>query len=128
MSFMSFFNSARSNSSQAVWSDIPGPEGVKTILRKSEEKPQLIYKHSPRCSVSFMAKQELEKFADDLAGVADLYMVNVINRRDLSHAIASELNVRHESPQVIILRDREILWAGSHWAIKGEEIVEGLKK
>jgi len=103
-------------------------EKYDSILQKSDEKPQLIYKHSHRCSVSFMAKQQLEKFTKEISDKANLFMIDVIHQRDLSNAIASQLNVRHESPQVIILKDQEVIWKGSHWQIKGKDILYTLNK
>jgi len=126
---MSLFDRIRNNSSdsrdQELWNEIPG-EGLETLLRYSEEKPQLIYKYSDRCSVCFMAKQELENVAEKISDIADVYMINVVQQRDVSNAIASELNIRHESPQVLILKDGEVNWCGSHWQIKGNKILSNL--
>ncbi len=127
---MSFFDRVRNKASESrdneIWIDISRLEHIETILQTSEEKPQLIYKHSHRCSVCFLAQQELEKVTDQVSDIADLCMVNVINQREVSNAIASKLNVRHESPQVIILKDREVLWKGSHWDVKGKDILKKL--
>jgi len=127
---MSLFDRMENNLSNSgdheIWNEISGGEDLGTIFRNSEEKPQLIYKHSHRCSVCFMAKQELEDISDSISDIADLYMINVIHQRNLSNTIASELNIRHESPQVIILKDREILWKGSHWDVKGKDIMKRL--
>ena len=126
---MSLFDRIKYNSSdsrdQELWNEIPG-EGLETLFRNSEEKPQLIYKHSHRCSVCFMAKQELENVAEKINDIADVYMINVVQQRDVSNAIASELNIRHESPQVLILKDGEVSWSGSHWQIKGNKILSNL--
>lgn len=129
---MSFFdriiNRKRSTNSEDhdIWSDISGLEDVKTLLQNSEAKPQLIYKHSHSCGISLLAKQELERITDKINDIAELYMINVIQQRDLSNTIASELNVRHESPQVIILKDREVIWKGSHWEVSGQDILKEL--
>lgn len=112
---------------RTIWDDIPETDEIESILQKSEEQAQLIYKHSHRCSVSLMAKEELEEIAEELSSRSDLYMVDVIGRREVSNAIASKLNVRHESPQVIILKDREVVWKGSHWDVKGADILDRLK-
>jgi len=126
---MSLFDRIKYNSSdsrdQELWNEIPG-EGLETLFRNSEEKPQLIYKHSHRCSVCFLAKQELENVAEKISDIADVYMINVVQQRDVSNAIASELNIRHESPQVLILKDGKVSWTGSHWQIKGNKILSNL--
>lgn len=128
---MSFLNRVKDRLSNAeeheMWNEISGLEDIKNILQDSEDKPQLIYKHSHRCSVCFLAKEELENVAEKLNEIADLYMVNVVQQRDVSNAIASELDIRHESPQVLLLQDGEVSWAGSHWQIKGNDILSNLK-
>lgn len=129
---MSFFDRVRNQPSNSkndkMWNSISGTGKFESILQKSDEKPQLIYKHSHRCSVSFMAKKQLKEFAEEISNKANLFMIDVIHQRDLSNAIASELNVRHESPQVIILKDQGVIWKGSHWEIKGKDILYTLNK
>lgn len=125
---MSFIDRVRNQFSDSenndIWNSASKFGDVNALLQKSQETPQVIYKHSHRCSVCFLAKEELEGVADQINEVADLYMINVIHERDLSNRIASELNVRHESPQVIILKDGEVVWKGSHWDIKGKKVLK----
>ncbi|MDR8394276.1 bacillithiol system redox-active protein YtxJ [Aliifodinibius sp. S!AR15-10] len=127
---MSIFNRAERQTTDSeqskIWNPISGTENIDAILRASSEKPQIIYKHSHRCSVCILAKEELEGIADQVLDSTDLYMINVIHQRDLSNAIASTFDVRHESPQVIIIKDGEVAWKGSHWAIKGKDILNQL--
>lgn len=124
---MSFLNYAKNISSedsenQRIWNDISTPEDIVSILQDSGDQSQLIYKHSHRCSICFLAKRELEDISEQVSELADLYMINVIHQRDLSNVIASKLSIRHESPQVIIIKDKKIIWKGSHWEIKGQDI------
>lgn len=127
MSFIDRIKNQLSDSeNNGIWNNASELGDVETILQKSKDRPQLIYKHSHRCSVCFLAKEELEGVADQINEIADLYMVNVIHERDFSNAIASELNVRHESPQVIILKNRKVLWKGSHWDVNGKHILSQL--
>lgn len=99
-------------------------EDIESMLENSEEQPQLIYKHSHRCSICFLARQELDKITNQASEIADLYLVNVIHQRDVSNAIASTLDVRHESPQAIVVNNRSVAWKGSHWDVKGNKILE----
>jgi len=105
------------------WNTISEKEKLNILLNRSEEYPQLIYKHSTRCSVSYVAKQELDQHKETLSDHADLHLINVIEQRDLSNLIAERLNVRHESPQVLVLKNRQVIWSGSHWSVKGKEIL-----
>lgn len=108
------------------WNPVSGKENLNSILKKSEDKPQVIYKHSNRCSISYLSKEDLEENMDVLSNHVDLHFVDVIEQRDLSNDVAENFNVRHESPQVILLKDGHVLWNGSHWDVKGENILSEL--
>ncbi|MDR9416873.1 MAG: bacillithiol system redox-active protein YtxJ [Gracilimonas sp.] len=111
-----------------MWNNISGIEDLNGLLERSEKQPQLIYKHSPSCGVSFIAKQELEAEADEFRNSADLHLVNVIQDRPVSNAIAQEFGIRHESPQVLVLKNGKVVWEGSHWQIKSNNILPSLKE
>lgn len=109
-----------------MWNKLSDIDEFQSILKRSNEKPQLIYKHSPSCSVSFLSKQDLDANTKKLAELADLHIVNVIGYRELSRGIASELNIRHESPQVLLVKNGEVVWHGSHWQVNSGEVYSKL--
>lgn len=109
------------------WNPISDIADLGSVLKKSSNRPQLIYKHSPSCGVSFMAKQELDSNVQELSTFAELYIVNVIQDRPVSNAVAKELGIRHESPQAILLQDGKVMWEGSHWQVKGEKLLSVLQ-
>lgn len=109
-----------------IWNTISEPYQVEDILKKSDEKPQLIYKHSHRCSVCFVSKGNLEQASEDILEHADMHFLNVVNNRTASDAVASELPVRHESPQVVLVDEGEVLWHASHGSIEADTILEKL--
>lgn len=109
-----------------IWESISDPAQVEAIIEKSEQRPQLIYKHSHRCSVCFVSKANLEQAADAIREQADMHFVNVVNNREASNAIADKLDVRHESPQVILLDNGEVVGHASHGDIKAEAILNKL--
>lgn len=111
---------------QNMWNKISDIDEFQSILKRSNERPQLIYKHSPSCSVSFLSKQDLDANGKKLTDLADLHIVNVIGQRELSNAIASELNIRHESPQGLLIKDGEVVWHGSHWQVNAENTLVNL--
>ncbi len=47
----------------------------------------------------------------------DVPLVDVRRAHDVSDEIARRTGVRHESPQVIVLRDGRAVWSASHGAI-----------
>lgn len=127
MNLFNFFKRKTFQSNKkTMWNNITGTNDLQSILKKSARKPQLIYKHSPRCSVSFITKAELHSIGEELMQLSNLYIVNVIRQKELSNAIASVLKVRHESPQVLLIFNERAVWKGSHWQIQGDEILSQL--
>ena len=93
-------------------------------LHHSEQEPVVIYKHSAACGISARARrlmQELTRTDDP-----PVYEVIVQHARPLSNKIESELGVRHETPQVIILQNRKSIYDTSHSRIRPEHIREQL--
>ena len=92
------------------------------LKAKSVEKPQAIFKHSTRCSISSMAKSRLER-ADPAENV-DFHFLDLIKHRMLSGQIADEFSVEHESPQILLIKNGDCIYDESHTGISMEEIAE----
>jgi bacillithiol system protein YtxJ len=102
------------------WLDLNNESDLNTIISRSKERPQVIFKHSTRCSISSMAKNRLERStAPD--GV-DFYYLDLIAHRALSNKIAETFAVYHESPQVLMIVDGECVYDESHSGISMQEL------
>jgi bacillithiol system protein YtxJ len=104
------------------WIELTEESQIDLIREKSKEKPQVIFKHSTRCSISSVVKNRLERsegFPD-----ADFYFLDLIQYRSLSEKIAEHFSVYHESPQVLVIRNGECIYDESHSAINMDEIAE----
>jgi bacillithiol system protein YtxJ len=106
------------------WKEILDEQALETIKAKSSEKPQVIFKHSTRCSISDMAKARLER-ADEPLGI-DFNYLDLIAHRNVSSKIADDYNVEHASPQVLIIKNGECIYDESHSAISMDEILEAV--
>lgn len=73
----------------------------------------LIYKHSPYCSLSFVAEEQVRRFAGE-DNTIPVTMIDVIRQRAMSDAIEDATGIRHESPQVLLVRDGSVAWHASH--------------
>lgn len=73
----------------------------------------VIFKHSPTCDLSAMAFQQMSQFTSAHPEVT-VTLVDVLDQRLMSQRIERELNLRHESPQAIVMRSGQIVWHGSH--------------
>jgi len=87
--------------------------------------PVFIYKHSTRCSVSLFAMKRL-LLLDTTQNETWVY-IDVVAQRPLSLALAEELNILHESPQLILLSEGNVLAHGSHHQVT-ETTVENWRK
>ena len=59
-------------------------------------------------------------------GGAPFFLVKVIESRSISDEVAATLDVAHQSPQLILVRDRKACWDASHGAIDGRSIEAAL--
>ncbi|OZM56074.1 thioredoxin family protein [Lottiidibacillus patelloidae] len=75
-----------------------------------------IFKHSTTCPISGSAFEEWNNFNDDFPH-AKYYSLFVQEARELSNYIAESYNVKHESPQVLLVKNGEVVWHTSHWKI-----------
>ena len=92
------------------------------IKEKSKEKPQLLFKHSTRCSISTMAKNRFEREWSLPKEKADVYYLDLIAYRPISNKIADLFNVTHQSPQAILVKNGEVVYHDSHNGISAEAI------
>lgn len=105
---------------KAPWKNLTQDSQIKEIIERSYQKPQLIFKHSTRCSISVMAKSRLDT-GWDLENVEPWYL-DLLSYRNVSNAVASQLGVLHESPQAILLKDGLVIHESSHNAISLGEL------
>jgi bacillithiol system protein YtxJ len=85
----------------------------RTLDEVKESDVAILYKHSTRCPTSWSAKREVERFLERSSGTP-VYIVDVVKDRSLSRWIAEVLDVRHESPQAILLRSGQVITHVSH--------------
>ncbi|MBR9700782.1 bacillithiol system redox-active protein YtxJ [Candidatus Woesearchaeota archaeon] len=81
----------------------------------------IVYKHSTRCPMSSVAYHQVQMYCDERPA-APVYIVDVINHRDVSKLIAKKTGVQHESPQIIVLKHGKVTWEASHSSITEEAI------
>ncbi len=88
---------------------------AEAMLAASQQQPVLVFKHSATCPVSAVAHSAFEAFAAD---VPPRYIVTVQSARDVSDFLARALDVRHETPQAILVDAGTAVWTASHGRIR----------
>ena len=73
----------------------------------------VFFKHSPTCPVSWMAHREVMRLRTEQPELP-LYLVSVRRRRDVARLIEERTGVRHESPQILVLRHGRVVGSASH--------------
>jgi bacillithiol system protein YtxJ len=104
------------------WIEIVSEAQLTDVKQLSGTRPQLIFKHSTRCSISSMAKSRLERGTAP-EGI-DFYYLDLIKHRDISKKVAAVFDVSHESPQVLLIKNGECVYDESHSGITMDEIIE----
>jgi len=108
------------------WNTLTSVQDLNDAISLSTDKPVILFKHSTRCSISTMAYNRVELATNELTNAAECYYLDLIQFRDVSGAIATELNVHHESPQVLIVKGKECTYDASHNDIRAKEILENI--
>lgn len=104
------------------WIPLINEHQLEEIRIVSAQKPQLIFKHSTRCSISSMAKNRLER--SFVPSNVDFHFLDLIKYRGISNKIEEVFSVNHESPQVLLIKNGECIYDESHSGISMEEIDE----
>jgi bacillithiol system protein YtxJ len=105
---------------QFPWKPMHQLEDIDDIIRMSAIRPQVIFKHSSRCSISSVARRRLEH-AGPVSDI-DFHFLDLIAYRDISNRVGQVFEVWHESPQVLLITDGACVYDESHMGIDMEEI------
>ena len=113
---------------ESDWVQLESEDSVEEIFRASETRIQLILKHSQSCAVSFFAKQNLDSVPLEEWPEMDRSMVEVVRFRPISQYIAQKTSIRHESPQVLVIVNEEVIFHTSHSEVNKVNIQQAYKK
>ena len=108
------------------WIALETGEQLDSLLKRSVEHPVLIYKHSTRCGISSMVRSRLERSWRNFPLSIDCYFLDIISFRAISDQIEELFQVRHESPQTLLIRDGLCIFHASHMGISHSAIQQAL--
>ena len=106
-----------------IWIPLTSESQLEEIITESFNAPVMIFKHSTRCSISSTALNRLERNWKDteLPTVKTVYL-DLIAHRPVSSKIERDLDVEHQSPQAILIKDGKPIWDASHYDIQYDAI------
>ena len=103
-----------SSASAFPWVKLTSLSQLDELIAASEEKPVLLFKHSTACNISAMMLSRFEKNWHADADACTCVYLDLRAHRDVSNAIAEKTGVWHESPQAILLKNRQAVYDASH--------------
>ncbi len=106
------------------WIELKDLAQLAEIRERSFSQPQVIFKHSTRCSISSMAKARLER--TEAPGGVNFYFLDLLKFRPISEQVATDFKVWHESPQLILINKGECTYDESHSGISMADLVESI--
>jgi len=86
----------------------------------SRARPTALFLHDPGCPISRAAYRQMARLGDEIP------LVDVRRAHGLSRVVEERSGVRHESPQVIVLRQGRAVWSASHYAITTQAVTDAL--
>ncbi|WP_111307017.1 bacillithiol system redox-active protein YtxJ [Confluentibacter sediminis] len=104
------------------WLDLNTTSQLQTIKDHSATKTQVIFKHSTTCGISRMVMRQFVADFGLSEKELDLYYLDLLAYREVSHAVANTFNVVHESPQVLVIKNGVVVAHASHGAINDLDI------
>ncbi len=104
------------------WEYLTEEAQIEAIKERSFQQPVVIFKHSIRCVVSSMVKTRLDN--EENPEHVSFYYLDLITYRSVSNKVAEVFGVRHESPQVLLIRNGECIYNESHNGIYMSAILE----
>ena len=97
-------------------------DAFERVVVASEKCLVLLFKHSVTCGTSAEAHDELVAHLSEGRHAIQYAIVTVQTHQDVSDAVATRLNVRHETPQVLLIQEGRVVWEASHFRVTADAI------
>lgn len=119
------FGSKKQDAKSVNWVHLDAENKLNDLIKESNDKPVMFFKHSTRCSISSMALSRLESNWDLEDAVIPVYL-DLIAHRDLSNKLVEVFTVDHQSPQIILVKDGISVLDISHSEISVDAVKKSL--
>ncbi len=125
---MSFFDKIfggkeEASEQKSFWKKIESEKDLKKAIDNSFQHKIAIFKHSTSCFISKTVLRNFEKEIENLEQKVELYYLDLLAHRPISNKIANDLDVTHQSPQLIVIENGKAINSASHQSISVEQIV-----
>ncbi len=115
--FKSGNDSSEGSRREVNWIPLEEDGQLEEIIQRSETVPQVVCKNSTTCGISGMVRRTFETQHASAEGKADLYLLHIQHHRQLSSEVSGLFGIRHESPQLLIIKNGQVVHHASHGQI-----------
>lgn len=106
--------------------EIKNKTSLDKALELSNHELVIIFKHSNSCPISAEAFEEVEKF--EKKAKMPIYLLVVQDFREESDQIEKVLDVKHESPQIILINESHAKKTLNHEDVTEDNLFEMMMK
>lgn len=117
-------SSEKKSKSDLPWIDLNSILQIESIKEASKERPQIIFKHSTTCGISRMVMNQFKSSYTLDESEADLYYLDLLKHREITNQVSRIFGIRHESPQLIVIKNGQVIAHESHGGINDMELGE----
>ena len=117
---MSIFNNifggnSNGSSLKDFWNEIQTSEDLEAAIEASKLGKVVIFKHSTRCMISKTVLRNFERqIESESVDLLKFYYLDLLNHRDISNEIAQKFSVVHQSPQIVVIENGQVIHHASH--------------
>ena len=117
-------NTSEGERNSFPWIPLTSIDQLEEIAEKSNQKPQLIFKHSTTCGISRMVIRTFQSTFNIPFDEVDIYYLDLHSYREVSNETGYRFQVIHQSPQVILVKKGITVAHASHGSISDTDFSE----
>ena len=116
---MGIFDSIFKPDTKPLWPGITiqSKADFELLIENSFIRPQLIFKHSTRCSISRYVLSDFIAHFTFSSDEIEAHYLDLLSYREISNQIAEQLEVIHQSPQILLIKNGKVVVYASHEGI-----------
>ena len=107
-------NNSKEENNPIPWNVLNRIEQLDVITELSKKQPVAIFKHSTRCSISRYVLSDFISGYSFSAQDFGAWYLDLLNFRSISNAVADRLEVTHQSPQLLVIKNGKVVAHSSH--------------
>jgi bacillithiol system protein YtxJ len=122
--FFSLFRSSEEKMKELPWHYLTSAEQLDNLIEESKSRLVIVFKHSTRCGISRMVLKDFIRNYSLTEESTVLYYLDIFSYREISNEISIRFEVVHESPQLIAIKNGNVIHHSSHYRISANKLNE----